>query len=157
MLADLESDLTAFESRTLSTAEDGYWIQQAYQSIKAQIALLDESDERTALSQRVEAQYEEFRPQLEAMQSQIDAYAAQKAAEEAAARQRAAEEAARRQAEEEAAAAASRAAEEAAQAAQETEAETQPDISAGPGAFQNGSGPFSDRVTIIPQGPGGAN
>ena len=156
MLADLESDLTAFESRTLSTAEDGYWIQQAYQSIKAQIALLDESDERTALSQRVEAQYEEFRPQLEAMQSQIDAYAAQKAAEEAAARQRAAEEAARRQAEE-AAAAASRAAEEAAQAAQETEAETQPDISAGPGAFQNGSGPFSDRVTIIPQGPGGAN
>ena len=157
MLADLESDLTAFESHTLSTAEDGYWIQQAYQSIKAQIALLDESDARTALSQRVEAQYEEFRPQLEAMQSQIDAYAAQKAAEEAAARQRAAEEAARRQAEEEAAAAASRAAEEAAQAAQETEAETQPDISAGPGAFQNGSGPFSDRVTIIPQGPGGAN
>ncbi len=157
MLADLKTSLTAFENHPLSTAEDGYWIQQTYQSMKAQIALLDESDDRIELSQRIEERYEELRPKLETMQTEIDAYAAQKAAQEAAARQRAAEEAARRQAEEEAAAAASRAAEEAARAAQESEAQTQPDYSAGPGAFQSGNGPSSDRVTIIPQGPGGAN
>ena len=157
MLADLKTSLTAFENHPLSTAEDGYWIQQTYQSMKAQIALLDESDDRIELSQRIEERYEELRSKLETMQTEIDAYAAQKAAQEAAARQRAAEEAARRQAEEEAAAAASRAAEEAARAAQESEAQTQPDYSAGPGAFQSGNGPSSDRVTIIPQGPGGAN
>lgn len=157
MLADLKTSLTAFENHPLSTAEDGYWIQQTYQSMKAQIALLDESDDRIELSQRIEERYEELRPKLETMQTEIDAYAAQKAAQEATARQRAAEEAARRQAEEEAAAAASRAAEEAARAAQESEAQTQPDYSAGPGAFQSGNGPSSDRVTIIPQGPGGAN
>ena len=157
MLADLKTSLTAFENLPLSTAEDGYWIQQTYQSMKAQIALLDESADRIELSQRIEERYEELRPKLETMQTEIDAYAAQKAAQEAAARQRAAEEAARRQAEEEAAAAASRAAEEAARAAQESEAQTQPDYSAGPGAFQSGNGPSSDRVTIIPQGPGGAN
>lgn len=157
MLADLKTSLTAFENHPLSTAEDGYWIQQTYQSMKAQIALLDESDDRIELSQRIEERYEDLRPKLETMQAEIDAYAAQKAAQEAAARQRAAEEAARRQAEEEAAAAASRAAEEAARAAQESEAQTQPDYSAGPGAFQSGNGPSSDRVTIIPQGPGGAN
>ncbi len=151
LLAQLESDLTTFESLVLSSAQDGYSIQQAYQSLKSQIALLDESEERVSLSERIEAQYEKFRPGLEAMQDQIDAYAAQKAAQEEAARRKAAqEEAARQQAEAEAAA--SLAEEEAAQTAEETEAETQPDLSAGPGAFQGENSLSSDHATIIPQG-----
>ena len=157
MLDELSADVTEFESRTISSAADGYWAEETYQSMLTQIALIDESDERTRLLERIEARYSAIEPVLQSMQSQIDAYSAKLAAEEAARRQAAAEAARQQQEAAARAAAEAQAAAEASRAAEETQPETQPDYSAGPGAFQDGNPPTSNRVTIIPQGPGGAN
>ena len=154
----------------MENAADGYWVQETYRTMIAQISILDERPERTALLERIERRYEFFQPQLSALSRDIQAYADQLAAQEAARQQAAAAEAARLQ-QEAAAAEAARLAAEAQAAAQaqaeaqqeqqtvpETQPETQPDYSAGPGAFPNsGNGPSSSRVTIIPQGPGGEN
>ncbi|MDO4327930.1 MAG: transglycosylase domain-containing protein [Lachnospiraceae bacterium] len=167
MLAELKNTVSAFENKTIANAADGYWVQDTYRSMIAQISLMDENEERSQLLERIEARYETFQTQLSSMSAEIQAYADRKAAEEEAARRRAAAAAeARRQQEAAAAAAAAQAAAEAqaAAAAQatappETQPETTPDYSAGPGAFQNNSpgGSTSGQVTIIPQGPGGGN
>ncbi len=170
ILAQLNASLSAFESKAIANAADGYWVQETYRTMIAQISILDERPERTALLERIERRYEFFQPQLSALSRDIQAYADQLAAQEAARQQAAAAEAARLQ-QEAAAAEAARLAAEAQAAAQaqaeaqqeqqtvpETQPETQPDYSAGPGAFPNsGNGPSSSRVTIIPQGPGGEN
>ena len=175
ILAELKTNVSAFETRTITTAEDGYWVQETYKSMIAQISMLDESNERTQYLERIERQYERFQPRLSAMHAEIQAYAEQRAAVEAARlRAAAAAEAALQQA-------AAQAAQDAIEAAaQPVEPETRPDYSAGPGAFPNigdttgggntssgpdlsaGPGAFnnsapSDRTTDIPQGPGGDN
>lgn len=167
MLAELKNTLSAFESKTISNAADGYWVQETYRSMIAQISIMDENEERSQLLERIEARYESFQTQLSSMSADIQAYADRKAADEEAARRRAAQAAEARRQQEAAAAAAAAQAEAAAQAAaqaqtaapEETQPETKPDYSAGPGAFQNNSsgGTTSGQVTIIPQGPGGGN
>ncbi len=170
MLADLKQTLKEFENKTLSNAADGYWVQEAYRSMIAQLSIMDESEERRQLLEQVEARYETFQTRLSGMSAEIQAYADRKAAEENAARRRAAAQAAAAEAQRQQAAAAAAAAAQAAAEAQaaaaaqatapqETQPETKPDYSAGPGAFQNSSpgGTTSSGVTIIPQGPGGGN
>lgn len=163
ILAELKTDLNAFENKTIQSAADGYWVQETYRSMIAQVSILDENDERAQLLEQIERRYESFQPKLSSLSGEIEAYSRQLAAAEAARRQAAAQAEARRQ--QEAIAAAAAAAQAAAQAAQvvpetqpETQPETKPDYSAGPGAFPTeGSGTSSGHVTIIPQGPGGGN
>lgn len=168
LLAELQANLAAFEAKSIENPADGYWVQQTYRSMIAQISILDEHPERASLLERIENRYELFQPQLSALGPQIQAYGEQLAAQEAARQQAAAAAEIQRQQELAAQAAAAAQAEAAAQAAAaaqtteaavpETQPETKPDYSAGPGAFPgNDSGPTSGRVTIIPQGPGGEN
>lgn len=179
LLENVKSSLSAFEARQISSAQDGWWVQETYRSMISQISLMDENEERGELLERIEAKYETFQPQLSAMSAEIQAYgnqlaaaaaarqqqAAQAAAAQAAAQQAAIlqqQQAAAAAAQAQAAAAAEQAAAEAAAAAQaaiqtvpETQPETKPDYSAGPGAFPNLIPPSSNSATVIPQGPGG--
>ncbi|MDO5417767.1 MAG: transglycosylase domain-containing protein [Lachnospiraceae bacterium] len=157
-LAELKSTLAEFEKKEINSAADGYWVRETYQNMILKLSVMDENEERQKLLERIEARYETFQPELSARGPAIEAYARQKAAEEEAARQRAAaEEAARQQQEAAAQAAAAEASRAAEEAARQTQPETEPDYSAGPGAFPSESAPPSSHVTIIPQGPGGNN
>lgn len=177
LLENVTTSLAEFEAKTITTAKDGYWVQETYKTMIGQLSMLDETEERRELLERVETKYETFQPKLSSMSKEIQTYANQQAAQ-AAARQQAAAQAAIQQQQAAAAAAALQqqqaaqaaaaqaaaqaqaAAEQAAAAAAtlpETQPETKPDYSAGPGAFPDLMGPSSNNVHVIPQGPGGAN
>ena len=98
------------------------------QAVQAQLA----AQAQAALDAQIQAQAQ---AQAQAAQEQAAAQAAQAAQEQAAAQ----------------------AAFEEAQNQQTTQPETQPDYSAGPGAFQNMPPQSSNAATMIPQGPGGMN
>ena len=50
---DLEAAVTAFEDKTIETVEDTYWVKEQYQSIISRLNLMDGSDTRTELLERM--------------------------------------------------------------------------------------------------------
>ncbi len=147
ILAELYHELDAFEARIIQNAADGYWVQETYRSMMANLSRVNESPERDDILARIEARYEYFQPQLSMRTAEIQAYANRQSEADAAAAQAAALAEAQRQL-------------EAAAAAQATEpqTDTRPDYSGGPGAVSgNETGITSGRVVVIPQNPGGDN
>ena len=59
---DLEAAVTAFEDKTIETVEDTYWVKEQYQSIISKLNLMDGSDKRTELLERITKRNEEFAP-----------------------------------------------------------------------------------------------
>lgn len=99
MEEELETQVAAFEQKTIETVEDTYWVKQQYQSMITKLNLMDEGEKRGELLERVDARYQQFSGTIRQMQQTItlyeqqrakDAAAAQARAEEAAAKQRAA-------------------------------------------------------------------
>lgn len=91
--ADLETAVTAFEDKTIETVEDTYWVKEQYQSIISKLNLMDGSDKRTELLERMTKRNEEFTPIISEMQDTISLYEAQKAKEKAEAQKKAEEDA----------------------------------------------------------------
>lgn len=91
--ADLETAVTAFEDKTIETVEDTYWVKEQYQSIIAKLNLMDGSDKRTELLERMTKRNEEFAPIISEMQDTITLYEEQKAKEKAEAQKKAEEDA----------------------------------------------------------------
>ncbi len=90
---DLEAAVTAFEDKTIETVEDTYWVKEQYQSIISKLNLMDGSDKRTELLERMTKRNEEFAPIISEMQDTITLYEAQKAKEKAEAQKKAEEDA----------------------------------------------------------------
>ena len=90
---DLETAVTAFEDKTIETVEDTYWVKEQYQSIISKLNLMDGSDKRTELLERMTKPNEEFAPIISEMQDTITLYEAQKAKEKAEAQKKAEEDA----------------------------------------------------------------
>lgn len=90
---DLEAAVTAFEDKTIETVEDTYWVKEQYQSIISKLNLMDGSDKRTELLERMTKRNEEFAPIISGMQDTITLYEAQKAKEKAEAQKKAEEDA----------------------------------------------------------------
>lgn len=90
---DLETAVTAFEDKTIETVEDTYWVKEQYQSIISKLNLIDGSDKRTELLERMTKRNEEFAPIISEMQDTITLYEAQKAKEKAEAQKKAEEDA----------------------------------------------------------------
>lgn len=90
---DLEAAVTAFEDKTIETVEDTYWVKEQYQSIISKLNLMDGSDKRTELLERITKRNEEFAPIISGMQDTITLYEAQKAKEKAEAQKKAEEDA----------------------------------------------------------------
>lgn len=90
---DLETAVTAFEDKTIETVEDTYWVKEQYQSIISKLNLMDGSDKRTELLERMTKRNEEFAPIISEMQDTITLYEAQKAKEKAEAQKKAEEDA----------------------------------------------------------------
>ena len=90
---DLETAVTAFEDKTIATVEDTYWVKEQYQSIISKLNLMDGSDKRTELLERMTKRNEEFAPIISEMQDTITLYEAQKAKEKAEAQKKAEEDA----------------------------------------------------------------
>ena len=90
---DLETAVTAFEDKTIETVEDTYWVKEQYQSIISKLNLMDGSDKRTELLERMTKRNEEFTPIISEMQDTITLYEAQKAKEKAEAQKKAEEDA----------------------------------------------------------------
>ena len=90
---DLETAVTAFEDKTIETVEDTYWVKEQYQSIISKLNLMDGSDKRTELLERMTKRNEEFAPIISEMQDTITLYEAQKANEKAEAQKKAEEDA----------------------------------------------------------------
>ncbi len=90
---DLETAVTAFEDKTIETVEDTYWVKKQYQSIISKLNLMDGSDKRTELLERMTKRNEEFAPIISEMQDTITLYEAQKAKEKAEAQKKAEEDA----------------------------------------------------------------
>ena len=90
---DLEAAVTAFEDKTIETVEDTYWVKEQYQSIISRLNLMDGSDKRTELLERMTKRNEEFAPIIRDMQDTIALYEAQKAKEKAEAQKKAEEDA----------------------------------------------------------------
>ena len=88
---DLETAVTAFEDKTIETVEDTYWVKEQYQSIISKLNLMDGSDKRTELLERMTKRNEEFAPIISEMQDTITLYEAQKAKEKAEAQKKAEE------------------------------------------------------------------
>lgn len=91
--SDLEAAVTAFEDKTIETVEDTYWVKEQYQSIIAKLNLMDGSDKRSELLERMTKRYEEFTPIISEMQDTITLYEEQKAKEKAEAQKKAEEDA----------------------------------------------------------------
>lgn len=91
--SDLETAVTAFEDKTIETVEDTYWVKEQYQSIIAKLNLMDGSDKRSELLERMTKRYEEFTPIISEMQDTITLYEEQKAKEKAEAQKKAEEDA----------------------------------------------------------------
>ncbi len=91
--ADLETAVTAFEDKTIETVEDTYWVKEQYQSIIAKLNLMDGSDKRSELLERMTKRNEEFAPIISEMQDTITLYEEQKAKEKAEAQKKAEEDA----------------------------------------------------------------
>lgn len=91
--ADLETAVTAFEDKTIETVEDTYWVKEQYQSIIAKLNLMDGSDKRTELLERMTKRNEEFAPIISEMQDTITLYEEQKAKEKVEAQKKAEEDA----------------------------------------------------------------
>ena len=89
----LETAVTAFEDKTIETVEDTYWVKEQYQSIISKLNLMDGSDKRTELLERMTKRNEEFAPIISEMQDTITLYEAQKAKEKAEAQKKAEEDA----------------------------------------------------------------
>ena len=90
---DLEAAVTAFEDKTIETVEDTYWVKEQYQSIISKLNLMDGSEKRTELLERMTKRNEEFAPIISEMQDTISLYEAQKAKEKAEAQKKAEEDA----------------------------------------------------------------
>ena len=91
--ADLETAVTAFEDKTIETVEDTYWVKEQYQSIISRLNLMDGSEKRTELLERMTKRNEEFTPIINDMKDTIALYEVQKAKEKAEAQKKAEEEA----------------------------------------------------------------
>lgn len=91
--ADLEAAVTAFEDKTIKTVEDTYWVKEQYQSIISKLNLMDGSEKRAELLDRMTKRNEEFAPIISEMQDTISLYEAQKAKEKAEAQKKAEEDA----------------------------------------------------------------
>ena len=91
--ADLETAVTAFEDKTIETVEDTYWVKEQYQSIISKLNLMDGSDKRTELLERMTKRNEEFAPIISEMKDTIALYEVQKAKEKAEAQKKAEEDA----------------------------------------------------------------
>ena len=91
--ADLEAAVTAFEDKTIETVEDTYWVKEQYQSIISKLNLMDGSEKRAELLDRMTKRNEEFAPIISEMQDTISLYEAQKAKEKAEAQKKAEEDA----------------------------------------------------------------
>ncbi len=90
---DLEAAVTAFEDKTIETVEDTYWVKEQYQSIISKLNLMDGSEKRAELLDRMTKRNEEFAPIISEMQDTITLYEAQKAKEKAEAQKKAEEDA----------------------------------------------------------------
>lgn len=90
---DLENAVTAFEDKTIETVEDTYWVKEQYQSIISKLNLMDGSEKRTELLERMTRRNEEFTPIINDMKDTIALYEVQKAKEKAEAQKKAEEEA----------------------------------------------------------------
>ena len=90
---DLENAVTAFEDKTIETVEDTYWVKEQYQSIISKLNLMDGSEKRTELLERMTRRNEEFTPIINDMKDTIALYEIQKAKEKAEAQKKAEEEA----------------------------------------------------------------
>lgn len=95
----LETDMAAFEAKTIETVEDTYWVKNQYKSMITRLNLMDEGEKRGELLERADSRYEEFTAIMDAMQDTIRLYEQQKARENAQAQKRAEEEAEKRRAE----------------------------------------------------------
>ena len=91
--ADLEAAVTAFEDKTIETVEDTYWVKEQYQSIISKLNLMDGSEKRAELLDRMIKRNEEFAPIISEMQDTISLYEAQKAKEKSEAQKKAEEDA----------------------------------------------------------------
>ena len=90
---DLENAVTSFEDKTIETVEDTYWVKEQYQSIISKLNLMDGSEKRTELLERMTRRNEEFTPIINDMKDTIALYEVQKAKEKAEAQKKAEEEA----------------------------------------------------------------
>ncbi|HIT65074.1 MAG TPA: transglycosylase domain-containing protein [Candidatus Ventrimonas merdavium] len=90
---ELKASVEAFESKTIETVEDTYWVKEQYQSIVSKLNLMEEGGSRGELLERTAAKYEEFKAIISEMQNTIALYEKQKAEEAAAAQKKAEEEA----------------------------------------------------------------
>ena len=90
---DLENAVIAFEDKTIETVEDTYWVKEQYQSIISKLNLMDGSEKRTELLERMTRRNEEFTPIINDMKDTIALYEVQKAKEKAEAQKKAEEEA----------------------------------------------------------------
>ena len=90
---DLEAAVTDFEDKTIETVEDTYWVKEQYQSIISKLNLMDGSEKRAELLDRMTKRNEEFAPIISEMQDTISLYEAQKAKEKAEAQKKAEEDA----------------------------------------------------------------
>ena len=95
----LETDVAAFEAKTIETVEDTYWIKNQYKDMVTRLNLMDEGEKRGELLERVDSRYEEFSAIIGEMQQSIALYEKQKAREDAQAQKRAEEAAEKRRAE----------------------------------------------------------
>lgn len=98
MEEELETQVAAFEQKTIETVEDTYWVKQQYQSMITKLNLMDEGEKRGELLERVDARYQEFSGTIRQMQQTIALYEQQKAKDAAAAQARAEEEAVKQRA-----------------------------------------------------------
>ncbi len=95
----LETDVAAFEAKTIETVEDTYWVKEQYTSMITRLNLMDEGEKRGELLSRVDSRYEGFTAIIDEMQQSIVLYEHQKERENAQAQKRAEEEAEKRRAE----------------------------------------------------------
>ena len=95
----LETDMAAFEAKTIETVEDTYWVKDQYKSMITRLNLMDEGEKRGELLERADSRYEEFTAIINEMQQSIVLYEQQKAREQADAQKHAEEEAEKRRAE----------------------------------------------------------
>lgn len=95
----LQTDVAAFEAKTIENVEDTYWVKNQYKSMITRLNLMDEGETRGELLERVDQRYDEFSVVISEMQNTIALYEQQKARENAEALKRAEETAAIRRAE----------------------------------------------------------
>ncbi len=78
LAAQLETDVTEFTTREISSVEDTYAVQNQYKSITSRLPLLDDGELRSQLLEQVETRYDYFSGIIRDMSDTISMYEEQK-------------------------------------------------------------------------------